>query len=94
MLYNPLLQLFLKSCAACSVYQMWGDNSKDLKKAEYFSTTEPYMNLTVHYISVGLTMRSLQTVFSSPQEHTGEPIAEGLREVLARIVRGGKDGLH
>lgn len=62
MLYKPLLRLFLKS-ALGSVYQMWGKNSKDLKKAQYFPTTEPYMTLTVHYNSGELTMRSLQTFF-------------------------------
>lgn len=88
MLYNPLLQLFFKSRAACSVYQMWRENSKDLKKAEFFfSTTEPCMNLTVHYISGDFTMRSLQTAFFPPQEYTGKAIAQGLREVLAWIVQ-------
>lgn len=71
MLYNPFLQLFLKSGAPCSVYQMWRENSKDLKKAEYISTTEPYMSLTVHYISGDLTRRSLKTAFFFPSRAWG-----------------------
>lgn len=50
MLYNPLLQLFLKSCAACSVYEMWKEyGERGALLFFFFFPVEPYMNLTVHY---------------------------------------------
>lgn len=48
MLYNPLLQLFLRSCAVSSAYQMWRKNYKGAKEIDYFATSEPYMSPTVH----------------------------------------------
>jgi len=47
-------------------------------------TMEPYMSLTVHFISSDFTMKSrcLQTAFF-PADHTGEELAQGLKESLA-----------
>lgn len=91
MLYNPLLQLFLKSCATWFVYQTW---RKNLKKAEYFSTTEPYMSLTLHYISGDLTMKSLQTVFFSPSRARWRGYCTRTVGGFGMDCAGGKDGLH
>ncbi|XP_036940317.1 E3 SUMO-protein ligase ZBED1-like [Acanthopagrus latus] len=66
---------------------------REITTVEYFATTtdlwssrtmEPYMSLTIHYIDDDFTMKSrcLQTSFF-PQDHTGEAIAQGLREALA-----------
>lgn len=65
----------------------------DVTAVEYFATTtdlwssrtmEPYMSLTIHYIDGNFAMKSrcLQTSFF-PQDHTGESIAQGLREAMA-----------
>jgi len=64
----------------------------DLQKIEFYSTTtdlwssrtmEPYMSLTVHYIDdeFQLKSRCLQTSYF-PQDHTGDAIAQGLKEML------------
>ena len=46
-------------------------------------TTEPYMSYTVHFVTddCELKSRSLQTLYL-PQDHTGENIAEALKETL------------
>lgn len=46
-------------------------------------TMEPYMSLTVHFISSDFTMKSrcLQTAFF-PEDHTGDELAVGLMESL------------
>ena len=70
-----------------------GEIERDLTVVEYFATTtdlwssrtmEPYMSLTVHFIDGDFAMQSrcLQTAFF-PQAHTGELIAQGLREAMA-----------
>ncbi len=45
---------------------------------------EPYMSLTVHYIDEEFQLKSrcLQTSYF-PQDHTGDAIAQGLKEMLA-----------
>lgn len=63
-----------------------------LKNVEFFSTTtdlwssrtsEPYLSLTVHYIdNWELCNKCLQTSYF-PEDHTGEVIANGLREALS-----------
>ena len=44
---------------------------------------QPYMSLTVHFINNDWTLRSvcLQTAYF-PEDHTGEIIAQGLRDAL------------
>ncbi|KAK0140110.1 Zinc finger BED domain-containing protein 1 [Merluccius polli] len=70
-----------------------GEIEREITAVEYFATTtdlwssrtmEPYLSLTIHYIDDDFTMKSrcLQTSFF-PQDHTGEAIAQGLREALA-----------
>lgn len=67
--------------------------SFELSGVEYFAsttdlwssrTTEPYLSFTVHFLSSDfeLKTRCLETVYF-PESHTGENIAQGLREVLA-----------
>ena len=64
----------------------------ELQDTSYFAATtdlwssrtmEPYMSLTVHFISSDFTMKSrcLQTAFF-PQDHTGDELAVGLVESL------------
>lgn len=70
-----------------------GEIERDLANIKYFATTtdlwssrtmDPYMSLTIHYIDEDFAMQSrcLQTSFF-PQDHTGESIAQGLREAMA-----------
>jgi len=65
----------------------------ELKKVKFYATTtdmwssrtmEPYMSLTVHYIDDNYEIKSrcLQTAYF-PENHTGENIAQGLKEALA-----------
>ncbi|XP_039505675.1 E3 SUMO-protein ligase ZBED1-like [Pimephales promelas] len=65
----------------------------ELKKVKFYATTtdmwssrtmEPYMSLTVHYIDENYEIKSrcLQTAYF-PENHTGENIAQGLKEALA-----------
>ncbi|GAA6086489.1 E3 SUMO-protein ligase ZBED1-like [Tachysurus ichikawai] len=46
-------------------------------------TSEPYISLTIHFIDNewGLKTRCLETAYY-PKDHTGEVIAEGLKEAL------------
>ncbi|KAK9523273.1 hypothetical protein VZT92_019675 [Zoarces viviparus] len=64
----------------------------ELRKVAHFSTTtdlwssrtmEPYLSITVHFISDDWELRNhcLQTSYF-PDDHTGEIIAQGLREAL------------
>ncbi|KAK6181734.1 hypothetical protein SNE40_009530 [Patella caerulea] len=66
--------------------------SSEIKDMEFYAGTtdlwssknmEPYMSFTVHFIDSNWTLKSkcLQTVYF-PQDHTGENIAEGLKETL------------
>ena len=68
--------------------------ANEVAKAEYFAITtdlwssgrtmEPYISLTIHYIDSDfcLNTKCLQTAFI-PEDHTGQNIANGLREALA-----------
>ncbi|MBN3296042.1 ZBED4 protein, partial [Amia calva] len=67
--------------------------ANDASTAEYFATTmdiwssrtmEPYISLTINYIDFDFNLKTkcLQTAFS-PEDHMGQNIAPGLREVLA-----------
>lgn len=64
----------------------------DLRELKYFATTtdlwssrtmEPYISLTIHFITdeSELASRCLQTSYF-PDDHTGEAIAEGLKDAL------------
>ena len=64
----------------------------EVKSAEFLAattdmwsshTTEPYMSYTVHFVTDDweLKSRRLQTLYL-PQDHTGENIAEALKETL------------
>lgn len=65
---------------------------QEILSAEYFATTsdlwssrtsEPYISLTIHFIDKewNLKTRCLETAYF-PDDHTGEVIAEGLKEAL------------
>ncbi|XP_055051262.1 E3 SUMO-protein ligase ZBED1-like [Misgurnus anguillicaudatus] len=65
---------------------------QEILSAKYFATTsdlwssrtsEPYISLTIHFIDNewGLKTRCLETAYF-PEDHTGEVIAEGLKEAL------------
>lgn len=69
------------------------DVKAELREVKYFSATsdlwssrtmEPYMSLTVHFITSDFEMKSrcLQTSFF-PEDHTGQALAHGLKEALA-----------
>ena len=64
--------------------------AKELEEVSFYSATtdlwpsrtmQPYMSLTVHFIINDWTLRSicLQTAYF-PEDHTGEIIAQGLRD--------------
>lgn len=77
--------------------------ANEVTKAEYFAITtdlwssrtmEPYISLTIHYIDADfrLNTKCLQTAFI-PEDHTGQNIANGLREALAAFKQR-KANLH
>ncbi|XP_077091534.1 E3 SUMO-protein ligase ZBED1-like [Siphateles boraxobius] len=67
--------------------------SSELEEMQFYSATtdlwssrtmQPYLSLTVHYINISWTLRSicLQTAYF-PDNHTGEIIAHGLKDALS-----------
>ena len=78
-----------------ALYDTWTSKVKsELKQVEYFAsttdlwssrTTEPYMSFTLHFITEDFEMkaRCLETMYF-PEAHTGENIAQALRDVLDR----------
>lgn len=89
----PSRNYFSKQALPALYEKLRGGIERDVTAVEYFATTtdlwssrtmEPYMSLTIHYIDGNFAMKSrcLQTAFF-PQDHTGESIAQGLREAMA-----------
>ncbi|KAL2081527.1 hypothetical protein ACEWY4_023380 [Coilia grayii] len=77
-----------------NMYQQCRDKvTKEVSAADEFAATtdlwssrtmEPYISLTIHFIDTefNLKVKCLQTAFM-PEDHTGQNIADGLREALA-----------
>ena len=67
----------------------------DLKDINFFACTtdmwssriqDPYMALTVHYITDWELQSKCLQVLYSPEDHTGETLKEGLRDRLSKWV--------
>lgn len=89
----PSRNYFSKVALPAMYRKRRGEIERDLANIKYFATTtdlwssrtmDPYMSLTIHYIDEDFAMQSrcLQTSFFL-QDHTGESIAQGLREAMA-----------
>ncbi|KAL2085940.1 hypothetical protein ACEWY4_019260 [Coilia grayii] len=89
----PSRNYFSKVALPAMYNEQWAIVEAELREVRYFSATsdlwssrtmEPYMSLTVHFIATDFTMknRCLQTAFF-PEDHTGEALAQGLKEALA-----------
>ena len=84
---------YFSKTAIPQMYLLCKDSvQKEILEAKYFATTsdlwssrtsEPYISLTVHFIDEEwkLQTRCLETAYF-PEDHTGELIAEGLKEAL------------
>ncbi|XP_060785451.1 E3 SUMO-protein ligase ZBED1-like [Neoarius graeffei] len=85
---------FFSNVALPDMYnKQWAVVEAELWEIVHFSATsdlwstrtmEPYLSLTVHFIAPDFTIKSrcLQTAFF-PEDHTGEALAQGLKDVLA-----------
>lgn len=84
---------YFSRVAVPALYDKHRKVANQVVAADFFATTtdlwssrtmEPYMSLTIHYIDpdFNLTTKCLQTAFI-PQDHTGQNIADGLREAMA-----------
>ena len=84
---------YFSKTAIPKLYLMFKESvQKEILLAKYFATTsdlwssrtsEPYISLTIHFIDHewNLKTRCLETAYF-PDDHTGENIAEGLKEAL------------
>ncbi|KAK7944766.1 hypothetical protein WMY93_000494 [Mugilogobius chulae] len=91
--YDIPSESYFKRVAIPELYKKCKEKvTADLKAVEFFAattdlwtsrTSEPYQSLTIHFINedFNLNARCLQTAYF-PDDHTGENIAEGLREGL------------
>ena len=88
----PSRNYFSRTALPAMYFKIKATIEEELQDVSYFAATtdlwssrtmEPYMSLTVHFISSDFTMKSrcLQTAFF-PQDHTGDELAVGLVESL------------
>ncbi|XP_010772682.1 zinc finger BED domain-containing protein 1-like [Notothenia coriiceps] len=88
----PSRNYFSRTALPAMYYKILTTVETELKDVQHFATTtdlwssrtmEPYMSLTVHFITSDFTMKSrcLKTAFF-PVDHTGDEIAVGLMESL------------
>lgn len=91
--YKPPSRKYFKDVALPHLYNLTRQKvATELKGVDFYAATtdlwssrtmQPYMSLTVHYVSESWKMRSvcLQTSYF-PQDHTGESIALELKDAL------------